>query len=76
MGRKVVETMKTPDDRFIYQIGEVDDMGGGFGCMFIDKSSGEWTRTRDAQTVEINYTGEFFPTRAAANAAGRKELAK
>ena len=76
MGKKVVETSKTPDGRFIYQIGEVDDMGGGFGCLFVDKSSGDWTRTRGEPGVEINYTGEFFPTRTAASAAGKRELRK
>jgi len=73
MSRKVVETMKTPDERFIWEIGEVDDMGGGFGCLFVDKQSGSWTRKGKGI---IEYTGEFFPTRAAASAAGRKELQK
>jgi hypothetical protein len=72
MGKKVVETMKTPDGRFIWEIGEVDDMGGGFGCLFVDKQSGSWTRD-DGEPV---YTGEFFPTRTAASAAGQKELRK
>jgi hypothetical protein len=74
MGKKVVETSKAPDGRFIYQIGEVDDMGmSGFGCLFIDKSSGEWTRKADKV---IEYVGDFFPTRTAASAAGKRELRK
>ena len=75
MNKKVVETSKTPDGRYIWEIGEVDDMGGGFGCLFIDKSSGSWTRTK-LMEGEPEYTGEFFPTRTAASAAGRKELLK
>lgn len=72
MSRKVVETMKAPDGRFVWQIGEVDDMGGGFGCLFIDKQSGDWTRKGE----EITYSGKFFPTRDAANADGRLEISR
>lgn len=80
--KKTVETSETPDGRFIYQIGEVDDMGGGFGCLFIDKSSGSWARydengkrvSRPSLTAQIKYTGEFFPTRKAALDAGRKTI--
>lgn len=75
MNKKVVETSKTPDGRYIWEIGEVDDMGGGFGCLFIDKSSGSWTRPKLLEGEPV-YTGEFFATRTAASAAGQKELVK
>ena len=71
MSKKVVETCKTPDGRYIWQIGEVDHMGGGFGCLFIDKVSGEWLRTNGPS---VEYTGDFFPTREAARAAGKAAL--
>lgn len=82
MPKKVVETMKAPDGRYIYQIGEVDDMGGGFGCLFVDTSSGEWRRYdadgktvyRANQAVGIEYKGDFFATREEAMAAGRAAL--
>jgi len=73
MGKKVVETSKTPDGRYIWEIGEVDDMGGGFGCLFIDKSSGSWTRTKLFEGKPV-YTGEFFDTREAALVAGKEAL--
>lgn len=73
MSKKTVETMKTPDGRFVWEIGEVDDMGGGFGCLFVDKVSGKWTRTNGPK---IEYTGQFFPTRESAMAAGKEELSK
>ena len=71
--KKVVETSKTPDGRFIWQIGEIDAMGtSGFACLFIDKQSGEWTR----KTKDVEYWGEFFPSRAEAAAAGRATLSR
>jgi hypothetical protein len=73
MSKKVVETSKTPDGRFIWEIGEVDDMGGGFGCLFIDKSSGSWTRTKLFEGDPV-YSGEFFDTREAALAAGKEAI--
>ena len=82
MSIKRVETQKTPDGRYIYQIGEVDDMGGGFGCFFIEESSGSWKYV-DAQNktvwsagkaVATVYEGEFFATREEAMAAGRAAL--
>ena len=82
MTKKVVETMKTPDGRYIWQIGEVDDMGGGFGCLFVDRQSGSWRRVdaqnktvyRAGHAVATVYEGEFFPTREDAQAAGRAAL--
>lgn len=71
MNRKVVETQKTPDGRFIWEIGEVDNMGGGFGCLFVDEQSGTWTRTTG---TNIEYAGKFFDTREEAFAAGRMKL--
>jgi hypothetical protein len=79
---KRVETSKTPDGRFIYQIGEVDDMGGGFGCFFIDSSSGDWKRFdandnvcfSNKKAVRVEYSGEFFATREEARAAGLASL--
>jgi hypothetical protein len=70
MHRKVVETSITPDGRFIWEIGEVDNMGGGFGCLFIDRRSGDWTRT----LKDVEYSGTFFDTRWAAAEAGKAEL--
>jgi hypothetical protein len=79
---KQVETSKAPNGKYIYQIGEVDDMGGGFGCFFIDKSSGSWTHyDEDGKPVSYahraahtEFTGEFFDTRAEALAAGKATL--
>ena len=82
MSKKVVETSKMADGRFIYQIGETDDMGGGFGCFFEDSRSGEvkyfdetgkriWYAHKAAKTV---YEGEFFSTREGALEAGRAAL--
>ena len=71
MNRTVVETTKAPDGRFIWEIGEVDDMGGGFGCLFVDEQSGTWTRTN---SPEVEYSGTFFDTRTEAFRAGRIKL--
>lgn len=79
---KRVETSRTPDERFVYQIGEVDNMGGGFGCFFVDTESGTWKRFdadgnvcfSNKKAVRVEYSGEFFATREEARAAGIAKL--
>lgn len=79
---KRVETSKAPNGKYIYQIGEVDSMGGGFGCFFIESSSGEWTHY-DAngkvvwaahRAARTEFKGDFFDTREEAMAAGQATL--
>jgi len=66
----------------VFQIGEVDNMGGGFGCFFVDSESGTWKRIgEDGKTVfsnrkavRVEYSGEFFASREEARAAGIASL--
>lgn len=79
MANKRIETNRTPDGRFVWQIGEQDTMGGMFSIFFVDSESGKWRKVdEDGKTVFSNkdavktvYEGEFFDTAAQAITAGR-----
>ena len=82
MAKKAVETQKAPNGKFIWEIGEVDNIVPGFGCLFVDAESGKWS-VFDAEgkptnqmkyAVDIKYTGDFYNTRAEALAAGKAQL--
>jgi len=77
MATKRIEVSRAPDGRFIWQIGEVDSIGAGFGCFYIDQSSGTWGRyDKDGKytsnrSLPLVYKGDFFDTSKEALEAGR-----
>lgn len=84
MSKKVVETSKIVGGKYVWEIGEVDDMGGGFGCLFVDYFSGQGTSyDKDGNVTNIGphidkivYKGVVFDDRGEALRAGKAKLAE
>lgn len=82
MSKKVVETSKVSGGKYVWEIGEVDDMGGGFGCLFLEYTSGAATSyDKDGNITNLRahidkvvYEGEVFDTRKDALLAGKAKL--
>ncbi len=72
---KRVDTARTPDGRYVFLIGERDEIVSGFGCFYEDYRSGDWSRVKKDGELVVKYTdGQFFDSRSEALGAGRIAL--